>query len=131
MRLRLLASLASAASCSGGHPTEIPVNEEFELRVGESARLVGHNTVITFEAVRQDSRCPVDVTCVWAGNAVVILRLGASQRDTALELNTTLEPKHAPVDGLELELRSLEPVPRSGQSPSSRDYRARLRFVAP
>ena len=130
MRLRLLMSLLSLATC-GRSPTEVALNEEFELRLGQSVRVAGRSTVLTFERVREDSRCPVDVTCVWAGNAVVVLQVGGDQPATAVELNTTVEPKHAAVEGLELELRSLEPSPRSGETLSERNYRARLRFVSP
>ena len=130
MHLRLLMFLLSLATCGRG-PTEVALNEEFELRLGQSVRVAGRSTVLTFERVREDSRCPVDVTCVWAGNAVVVLRVGGQQPTTAMELNTTLEPKHAPLDGMELELRSLEPSPRSGETLSDRSYRARLRLVSP
>jgi hypothetical protein len=123
-------SLLSLATC-GRSPTEVALNEEFELGLGQSVRVAGHSTVLTFERVREDSRCPVDVTCVWAGNAVVVLRVGRDQPTTAVELNTTLEPNHAAVEGMELELRSLEPSPRSGETLSDRSYRARLRFVSP
>jgi hypothetical protein len=123
-------SLLSLATC-GGSPTEVALNEEFELLLGQSVRVAGRSTVLTFERVREDSRCPVDVTCVWAGNAVVVLRVGGDHPSTAVELNTTLEPKHAAVDDVELELRSLEPSPRSGETVSDRTYRARLRFVSP
>ena len=32
-------------------------------------------TEITFEAVLEDSRCPKDVTCIWAGQATIRVRV--------------------------------------------------------
>ncbi len=37
------------------------------LTLGQSAILPGSGSRLTFERVVQDSRCPMDVTCVWAG----------------------------------------------------------------
>ena len=39
-----------------------------ELREGQSAQLAD-NVMLRFEKVALDSRCPIDVTCVWAGEA--------------------------------------------------------------
>jgi hypothetical protein len=43
------------------------------LRVGETSRADGTDLVVTFDAVRSDSRCPKDVRCIQAGEAVVAL----------------------------------------------------------
>ena len=63
-------------SCSGGSysPTD-PGNgtsETFDLRVGQP---VAVNAVLHIRllSVDNDSRCPVDVTCVSAGNADVVI----------------------------------------------------------
>jgi hypothetical protein len=51
------------------------LGEEFALKFGQSA-VAGENSLrVTFEAVKNDSRCPADVTCVWSG--VVNVRLSA------------------------------------------------------
>jgi hypothetical protein len=44
---------------------------ELPLRVGQSQAVSGSGLVITLLAVTEDSRCPRDVLCVWAGQAAV------------------------------------------------------------
>jgi hypothetical protein len=45
------------------------------LPLGGTVRVEGTDLHVTFERVAQDSRCPRNVTCVWAGEATVELRL--------------------------------------------------------
>ncbi len=45
------------------------LGEEFELAVHQTAQITDENISITFQEVLEDSRCPVDVTCIWAGLA--------------------------------------------------------------
>lgn len=113
------------AGCARGL-TEVSLNQEFELSTGQSVRVTGPGLVVTFQAVPADSRCPSDAQCVWAGNALVQLRVQGPATDSLLELNTTLEPRSGAAGGVTLELRSLEPAPRVGESRADRPYRARL-----
>lgn len=46
-----------------------------KLMLGKKVVLA--NTEITFEAVLEDSRCPKNVTCIWAGQAKVRVRVQA------------------------------------------------------
>src|SRR5436853_321878 len=48
---------------------------EFSLSLGKTAAVTGTPYRITFNRVSEDSRCPVDVTCVWAGDAKVELTI--------------------------------------------------------
>lgn len=62
-----------------------------------------------------DSRCPPDVYCVWAGDAVIELDFTAAGSGHALrfQLHTGKEPRsHALADGLlRLEMLSRDPAP--------------------
>jgi hypothetical protein len=113
------------ARCAGS-PTEIRLDQEFELAPGGTVRIAGTSQTITFESVPQDSRCPANVTCVWAGNAEVRLRVRAADRDSSVGLNTTVEPHAAAVGSLRVELRALAPAPQAGSPTPSGAYRARL-----
>ena len=57
---------------------EASIVEEVQLKYGETATF-GERT-IRFDEVKTDSRCPKDVTCVWAGEVVVLLTM--EQQDT-------------------------------------------------
>jgi hypothetical protein len=48
------------------------------LPLGGTVRVEGTDVHVTFERVVQDSRCPRNVTCVWAGEATVELRFRAA-----------------------------------------------------
>lgn len=117
-RLTPLFSLVLALSC--GSPTVVverfKLGEPFELRVGQEA--VSANSVLSvrFLGVVTDSRCPVSVVCVWAGEAIIevlVTRLTASQLSGALEVTVaSTEPVIAQgvaVHALDLTRRSTEP----------------------
>jgi hypothetical protein len=98
-----------------------------DIGPGEAATLaVGHSAVIRGTDVRfrvdgiSDSRCPADVRCVWAGDAIAVLTLtgaGASRTDT---LHLTRAPRTATYGGHVLELMDIQPVPRTPQDGTPR-----------
>lgn len=97
------------------------------LGVGES-RQIG-TTVVTFQAVPNDSRCPGDVTCVWAGNAELEFAVGPADGkgpSFQVKLNTGLEPRTGSARGLKLTAVGLTPTPVSTKP--TRGYRVELRI---
>ena len=64
------------------------VGQEFPIKVGQKIKLAGQDVQVKFVAVSEDSRCPVDVNCVWAGNAAVALDFIEGKCTTILKLNT-------------------------------------------
>jgi hypothetical protein len=71
--LLLLHCACSAAPPRPGTQRTIADGENFSLSVGERVSLSGQGT-LTYVALVADSRCPVDVQCVWAGSAEISLR---------------------------------------------------------
>jgi len=74
--ISLLASIAIAlllGSCAGTGEVKAQLGEEFSLRIGQSAIIAGENLQIKFEEVSEDSRCPKNVTCVWAGRVSCVV----------------------------------------------------------
>ena len=63
--------LLVAAPALAGHPLDEPfaLNVSQSLVIGDDALQVG------FVGVIEDSRCPVDVTCVWGGDVIADLWL--------------------------------------------------------
>lgn len=72
----LLWVLPLLAGCTGA-PAGIEANlgQEFLLPIGQEARITGENLRISFEDVIEDSRCPLNVTCVWEGRAISLIQL--------------------------------------------------------
>lgn len=58
-------------------PSNLPLGQPFELRVGASARL-DDNLRLIYD-VRRDSRCPTGVVCVRAGDALLELSLSKAE----------------------------------------------------
>ena len=131
--LRALSPFVFLAACaSGGSGPSSPtpaVNEEFTLAPGQTAAINGAGVRVTFERVSEDSRCPVDVTCIWEGDAVVVLKVKTDAEEVTREVHTQGgEPRSrkAPVGEYVVTLVRLEPAPRSGAPIDPAAYRATL-----
>jgi len=101
------------------------------LAVGEEVFTTDGNLAIRFERVRQDSRCPTDVECPWAGDGEVVLRLqpvGASAVEQSLHTNASVGPGDVVIDGYEVFLEVLSPQPLSGSPIPPGDYEVVLRI---
>lgn len=129
--------LAGAACASSQFPTEPVVYSQAEaadsvlIRVGQT--IVVEGIRIRFNAVESDSRCPSDVVCVWAGDAVAVFSVEQTceceSPTLALELHTTLEPKSDVAYGYRVDLRGLEPYPTTSSPIRKAAYSAWLRVV--
>jgi hypothetical protein len=123
MRLWPVVILLLMAGCAGPTaPDRVPSGEPFDLRVGQSA-LTSDDLRITFDAVRSDSRCPMDALCVRAGEAVIAVTL-ARVGDVAVgrELDTTPARGSATYLNFTIALSSLQPYPRSDRQIQPTDY---------
>jgi hypothetical protein len=92
----------------------------------------GGGPSIHFDVVKDDSRCPRGMTCVWAGNGEVQLTLSsAAVAPRTLVLNTNLDPKSAAYGGYTVALQALEPYPASTTPIRPGDYVATLLVTRP
>jgi Zn finger protein HypA/HybF involved in hydrogenase expression len=65
--------------------TKAFLNQEFSLQIGQVAQFEKENLEIRFEKMLEDSRCPKNATCVWAGKAdckVAVIQSGATDSIT-------------------------------------------------
>ncbi|MCL4870576.1 MAG: hypothetical protein KJ063_16560 [Anaerolineae bacterium] len=108
------------------------LNEPFALSAGKSVVVAGTELRLTFTKVVEDSRCPTEVTCVWAGQAVIeiMVQMGESAPQSitfstnpiSTELHDTIE-----LSGYTIHLQSLDPYPQSSDTPIPfEDYQAIL-----
>jgi hypothetical protein len=99
--------------------------QEFKLRVGEQVGFDGDILKVKFLSVGGDSRCPKDVTCIWVGNAEVLLEMSENEDITIIKLNTYRgfqSPKEGKYLGYKVELIDLSPYPSKGKRIGSTDY---------
>jgi hypothetical protein len=124
--LFLCASVSPGCADRPAQPSQVPFGQSFELRPGTSASL-GNGLKITFESVRSDSRCPTDVVCVWAGDAIVMVQLSqAAGSQVQRELHTDPGGSEASYLAYSITLVALAPYPRSDRQIRPADYVATL-----
>jgi len=68
---------------------------------------------IKFVDLIEDSRCPTDTTCVWAGNAKISVQLSKNGKKKILEMNSGMSPKTVQFEGYDITLTKLTPAPAS------------------
>ena len=111
---------------------QIGVGQEFPIKVGQQIKLAGQDVKVKFVAVSEDSRCPTDVNCVWAGNAAVALDFIDGDCTTLLKLNThqnSQSPENGKAGAYRVKLVKLDPHPRSNEKIAPGDYTATLMII--
>ena len=87
--------------------------QQVSVRINNQKSVMRDRLRIRFAAV-EDSRCPADANCVWAGNAKVTIRVTSRRgQSQTFDLNTNLPGKSAGFDGYEITLGNVSPYPRS------------------
>lgn len=117
----VIAIALSGAACAGitSAPRDVAVGQSVELSVGETANVTPNSVRVQFAGVN-DSRCPSDVVCVQAGDAMIVLAFnggGANQTDT---LYLVRQPKSADYGGYRFEALDVRPYPRSSGQQASK-----------
>lgn len=131
---RLAIALVALASCqppAQPTPAEVQLSKDapvdtVTLALNGGVRLEPAGTLVTFTEVVADSRCPVDVTCVWAGS--VRARFTASENAGAaqtFELESAADPRSAFIGNRELRIVAVRPDRRDEQ-PVQLDIEIRL-----
>ena len=108
------------------------VGKEFPIKVGQQLKLEGADVKVEFIGVPQDSRCPTNVNCVWAGNAEVSLEWTLDKCTTAITLNTHATSgagDESKIGGFRVKLIKLDPSPHSEKKISPSDYTATLLVI--
>lgn len=67
--------------------TDFSLNDMFTLKIGQSATISEENIEIELIEIIGDSRCPKDVTCIWAGVASCHISLTHDGKSYSLVLN--------------------------------------------
>jgi hypothetical protein len=110
-------------------PIEGRLGQAFPLKVGQTASVKDEELTIRFDAVTDDSRCPVNVPCVWAGMARLALTMQqAAQPTTPLSVTTLYVddgPERAFYLNYQVQVKALKPL--RGERPfTPNDYEATL-----
>lgn len=116
----VIAAAISIAACAGitSAPRDVSVGQSVELSIGETANVTPGSVRVQLAGIN-DSRCPSDVVCVQAGDAMIILALSGAGADRVDTLYLVKPPKSISYGGYRFEALDVQPYPRSsGQQPS-------------
>ncbi len=106
---------------------ETQLDEEFALAINQTGRIQSENLQLTFWDVTEDSRCPVDVNCIQAGQATIKVQVSQQGNDLGeMTLTTDLESNSMTFDSYTLRLVGVEPDPVSTQTIDMSEYRVTL-----
>jgi hypothetical protein len=115
--------LACAPPAAGRGAGDGRAGQTVEVRVGRQVAVAAGKLKIRFVAVREDSRCPQGVQCIWAGNARVRVMLSrAKGRAATVELNTLTEPREITYANYTIKLTNLAPRPVQDRQLKASDY---------
>jgi hypothetical protein len=99
----------------------------FSLPLGKTAAVNGNGARITFNKVTDDSRCPVDVVCIWAGDAKIQLTVARNGSPAETRIISITSPNNEVVSGnLRIRFVGLAPSPRQSEPGAGRAYVAQL-----
>lgn len=131
MRALLIAVLACLlllipAGCKEATPTDtVMLGQGFQVAIGETVVFSDADLKIKFTEVIEDSRCPADVVCIWAGKVSCLLDVTINN-----ETKQTILTQPGLSDMYDTEQYrqytmqfQVEPYPMSGAEIKDSDYR--------
>jgi hypothetical protein len=125
IRVLLLLPVLVLGSCGGGGDSEqgpLPASvlgQEYLIGFGETIHI--GSLALEFTTLAEESRCPLNANCVWAGNARILVTATMGGTTGVLELNTYPNYQvRANFEGYLIELRRLQPdIPWMPRGPLS------------
>lgn len=103
--------------------------ETLRVQINTEKRSPRSKLTVRFVELVEDSRCPVDTNCVWAGNATIKIRVKKNGRSHELTLETNGPQHTAKVAGYSIKLVGLTPEPRSNIRINRNGYVATLSIM--
>jgi hypothetical protein len=102
------------------------IGQPFTLKINQTMTIEPSGIQVTFANVTEDSRCPSDVQCFWAGQVSVVVNVTA-QNASSLELTLSGGQSEAiSFDNYLIRLVDVQPYPVSTKEISLSDYIATL-----
>lgn len=124
--------------------TQVAVGNQVSLNIGGAFSVIGRSVAIRFRTVSQDSRCPLGVQCVQAGDAQILVDVRdpngvVTQQTLSLSGNstgtgtggTTALPNGISMNGVTVTFTALTPVPQNGVTINASQYVATFRVTSP
>ena len=112
-----------ASACTYGQ-ISVELNTQFTLPIGKTAVINGEQLRIKFVEVTGDSRCPIGVECIQAGDAKCLMSISYMDSETSVTLTQTGGAVSSEVtfNGYTINF-NLEPYPVYGKKISPTDHK--------
>jgi len=107
---------------------EAVLEREFKIKYGQELTVKGEGLRVTFASLLDDSRCPINATCVWEGDAEILIgvrRANAEESQIALHTNQKFS-QAGTYRQYVIRLVALDPYPRADVENKESDYTATL-----
>ena len=101
-------------------------SETVRVQINKEKRVPQSKLSVRFVELVEDSRCPTDTNCVWAGNAKIKILVSKNGRSHELTLDTNGPKQAATAEGYSIKLVGLTPEPRSNVRINRNGYIATL-----
>lgn len=101
--------------------TYTQLGEPFSIRIDETAIIPSDNITVTLLNVTDDSRCPSDVTCVWAGTAHADISI---KKNDAVKMTTVELGQGDSIFDYTVSFQKLEPYPKTTNPITQDQYAA-------
>ena len=122
----ILITLIGISFCACDAGKEFDLDKSFNINCGDTFTNSSHRLKIEFEDVANDSRCPKEARCIWAGNAKLKFRFSSDTASEKLGLNTNIDPKDYEKFGYAIMLKKLSPSKSTTKPIKKEDYTATL-----
>lgn len=120
MRVAFVLIALLAAGCkSPTEPDTMVIGKPFQLKVGEQITFPDGNWM-SFVRLVSDSRCPIDATCITAGDAVISVAFKIGHLVT--EVHTDPRQSQIPYGSSTIRLTELQPYPQASAPKRPEDY---------
>ena len=114
--LILVPVLLLMSNCKTQSQTQTSGDNTLTIGINEKTTIPNSKISLEFKEIVEDSRCPVDVTCVWEGIAIVNMDATNGNQKTNFQIsNQNLEDKNITrsisVSGYKITWQQLKPQP--------------------
>ncbi|GJM36254.1 MAG: hypothetical protein DHS20C18_52550 [Saprospiraceae bacterium] len=116
-----LAVLFGASKCQEDAGNTFDLGETIMLKVGEMSKCNCKTIAVQFTGVTEDSRCPKNTNCVWAGEVKTKMDINGQMYEMKLG-GDSKEPASVEVDNFNVQLMEVSPYPEGGKKIDPADY---------
>ena len=123
--LLLVVTLAACRSTGAPAPRAASLNQEVQLAPSEQVSYRSHGLTVEFVRVVEDSRCPTDATCVWAGEVKV--QVATRTAGAGAVQHEIKAGGHATVGAFRVHVVDVQPERLSTRAIPQEEYRVTLK----